>query len=126
MPNNTDLVLNKLVFLLKHNRKETLNDAIKFFSESFFCNTAVNFNGFKDQVIPATENETVNVLICEFTGSYKLSFYNVFSNKIIFKILQANEIHLQNKKDLLLEIKTLNLPLHLGNLTRLDLKITCF
>ncbi len=126
MPNNTDLVLYKLVFLLKDNRKETLNDAIKFFSESFFCNTAVNFKGSKDQVIPGTENETVNVVICEFTGSYKLSFSNVFSNKILFKILQANEIHLEKNKDLLLEIKTLNLPFHLGKITRLDLKITCF
>lgn len=73
-----------------------------------------------------TENITINIVICEHTRSYKLCFSRDLSNVIIFKIFQANQIHLEKNKDLLLEIKTLNLPFHLRKITRLDLKITCF
>ena len=125
MPVDTKLVFDKLVFLLIDNRKQTLNATITFFEENFFCNTAVNFKGSKDRIVPGTENITVNVVICEFTGSYKLSFSNVLSNQILFKILQANKIHLEKNKDLLLENKTLILPFHLGKITRFNLKITC-
>lgn len=85
----------------------------------------MNFRESKDRVIPGTENITINIVICEFTGSYKLCFSRDLSNVIIFKILQANKIHLNKNKDLLLNIDTLNLPFHLGKITRLDLKITC-
>ena len=98
MPKNINLVLNKLVFLLNDNRKQTLDQAIKFFSEKFFYNADVNFKESKDRIIPGTENITVNIFICEFTNSYKLLFSTILSNKIIFKILQANEIHLQKKR----------------------------
>ena len=127
MPKHTTLVYDSLVFLLVDNTKETLDQAIKYFSEKFLLGMKINFHKARESN-ESLEN-IVNIVICKSTGSNKLCFSKNLSNFIIYKILETNKENLNKKfpgyfvENFLIK-NTLNLPYHLGNLTRFNLKLS--